>query len=642
MFAAQSFFFFKRAHAAEFLMIVKDSFSFAHPFYFHSRMKKWLLLFTIHYALFYNALAQPGRDETLAASYMQNGEWDKAAEMYQSLWEKSNYDLKYYAPLYKCLMTLKKFDELEKVVKREIKKNDNAPQLVVDLGYMYAQIPDVPKAKEQYDKLLKELKPNEIAIRSLVAAFESYRLYDYVVAVYEKGGKIVRNEAYFSFELAGAYLNKGDIPSAVKYFLLNLETKPMNDQQVRSAIQSSRDEVKLLNEMETQLYTRVQKNPDNETYIDLLTWIYIQNKDFEGALVQMKALDRRKNENGYRVLNVARMAQTEGDYANAIAGFEYVMNKGKENDLYFSARTELLNCRKEKIAKTLNYTQEDLLALKNDYLSFINDNKRSFRTAPSMKELADLEGFYLHDLQAAMDLCREIVAMQGIMPQLKNQTKLSLGDFYLIQGDVWESTLLYSQVDKDEKDSPLGEEARFRNARLAYFKGDFEWAQTQLDVLKSSTSELISNDAINLSVFIIDNLGLDTIETPMEMYARAELLMFQNKDDGALGILDSILLRYPGHALLDDIEYAKATMMVKRKEFEKAVPLLEDIVVNYKLDLKGDDATFLLAKINEEQLNNKKKAEELYLSIINDFSSSLLVIEARKRYRILRGDKISE
>jgi tetratricopeptide (TPR) repeat protein len=336
------------------------------------------------------------------------------------------------------------------------------------------------------------------------------------------------------------------------------------------------------------------------------------------------------------------MAQTEGDYTSAINGFEYVVNKGKNGDLYFQARTELLNCRKEKVSKDLNYTQADLLGLKSDYLSFINDNDRNFRTAQSMKDLADLEGFYLHDIQGGIDLCNEILKMPGVVNKLKNQTKLSLGDFYLISGDVWESTLLYSQVDKDEKDSPLGEDARFRNARLAYYKGDFDWAQTQLEVLKAATSELISNDAIKLSVFIIDNLGLDTVATPMQMYARAELLEFQNRDSDAVVTLDSITKLYPGHALTDDIEYTKAGMDVRHKEFDKAIPLLEDIIKNYKDDLKGDDATFLLAEINEQQLHNKDKAMELYKSIITDFSNSLLVIEARKRYRLLRGDKIAE
>jgi len=338
--------------------------------------------------------AQAGRDETLANSYLQNGEYDKAAELYQSLWEKSSYDLKYYRPLYTCLLQLKKYDELEKVVKKELKKNDNAPQFVIDMGYMYAQVPNPDKAKEQYDKVLKELKPYETSIRELANIFEAYRLYDYVLAVYDKGGKLIRNETYFSFEMAQASLKKSDLSGAVKYLLVNLEANPGNMQSIKNTVQSSRDEEKLLAELETQLYAKVQKNANNEDYIDLLTWVYIQNKDFEGALAQMKALDRRKNETGMRVLNIARMAQTEGDYTSAIAGYEYVVAKGKFSALYFQSRTELLNCRKEKISKNINYTQADLEGLKGDYLAFIEENERGFRTAQSMKELADLEGFY--------------------------------------------------------------------------------------------------------------------------------------------------------------------------------------------------------------------------------------------------------
>ncbi|MBP6731115.1 MAG: hypothetical protein KA149_03595, partial [Chitinophagales bacterium] len=342
-------------------------------------MQKYVFAFLLSFSLF-SAMAQAGRDETLAASYLQNGEFDKAAELYQGLWEKSNYDLKFYVPLYKSLLALKKFDELEKVVKKELKKNDNAPQYLIDLGYMYGQIPNPEKAKEQYDKALKDLKPYEVTIRSLANAFEAYRLYDYVIAVYDKGNKITKNDAYFSFELAKAYLSKGDVPNAVKNYLLNIEINPQSVQVVKNTIQTSREVTKLLDELETQLYAKVQKSSTNEDYIDLLTWVYVQNKDFEGALVQMKALDKRKGENGFRVLNIARMAQTESDYTNAISGFEYVVNKGKDNTLYFTARTELLNCRREKIAKNINYTQADLEGLKNDYLAFINENERGFRT----------------------------------------------------------------------------------------------------------------------------------------------------------------------------------------------------------------------------------------------------------------------
>ena len=144
-----------------------------------------------------------------------------------------------------------------------------------------------------------------------------------------------------------------------------------------------------------------------------------------------------------------------------------------------------------------------------------------------MANLAELEALYLNDLDKAIAVLNELIQIIGVNRYILNNAKLDLGDYYLMQGGIWESTLLYSQVDKDLKEAYLGELARFKNARLSYFNGDFEWAQAQFDILKASTSKLISNDAIDLSVFITDNLGLDSIALPMELYARAELLSFQ-------------------------------------------------------------------------------------------------------------------
>ena len=603
-------------------------------------MKRSVVILFLQLVFMSFLFAQKGRDETLAASYFQNGEYDKAVALYQALWEKNNYSPQFYTPLYKSYLELKKYDEAEKLVKKQIRKYDQVSQYQIDLGYLYKSKGDLAKSKEVYEKVIKNIHPSEAEIRQTAIAFKNYRENDYEIMTYEKGEKIFKGNVNFAYDIATAYFAKGDNANAAKYYIEDIDKVPENAQQIKNVLQTARGADKLLAEIETQLYGKIQKKPDNDSYVDFLTWIYIQNKDFESAIIQMKALDRRKSENGYRVLVIARAAQTEGFYDEAIKGFDYVVKKEPRSGLYFEARTELLYCRKEKIAKTINYTQADLEGLKADYQSFINENGKTPQTAPSIKELADLEGFYLHDVNAAIAHCEEVINMPGIPNKLKNQTKLSLGDFYLINAEVWESTLLYSQVDKEEKESPLGEEARYRNAKLSYYKGDFEWAQEQLKVLKASTSELISNDAINLSVFIIDNLGMDTNSQAMSMFAGAELLLFQNKEDEADKKLDRIIALFPGHALYDDIEFAKAQIFVKKRDFAKAVPLLEDIIKNYGKDLKGDDATFMLAEINEKELHNTEKAKELYKSIITDYNSSLLVIEARKRYRALRGDKL--
>jgi tetratricopeptide (TPR) repeat protein len=221
------------------------------------------------------------------------------------------------------------------------------------------------------------------------------------------------------------------------------------------------------------------------------------------------------------------------------------------------------------------------------------------------------------------------------------QCKLDLGDYYIITGNVWDATLIYLQVDKDNKDEPLGEEARFRNAKLSFYKSEFEWAQAQLDIIKSSTSELVANDAIALSVFITDNTGLDTSTEAMSIYARADLLMFRNRFDEALQTLDSLEARFPDHSLIDDVLYEKALIHLRKNNIAQALIYFQDLNKKYSTDLLADDALFDLADLYENSIHDKEKAMELYKQIITEHSGSLYVIEARKRYRALRGDAIS-
>ena len=69
------------------------------------------------------------------------------------------------------------------------------------------------------------------------------------------------------------------------------------------------------------------------------------------------------------------------------------------------------------------------------------------------------------------------------------ECKLVYADVMLLSGNIWSSLLYYSQVEKENKESPIGHETKLRKAKISYYKGDFEWAQSQLDVLKSSTSK---------------------------------------------------------------------------------------------------------------------------------------------------------
>jgi TolA-binding protein len=231
-----------------------------------------------------------------------------------------------------------------------------------------------------------------------------------------------------------------------------------------------------------------------------------------------------------------------------------------------------------------------------------------------------------------------MIALPGVNQYLKANGKIELADYYLMQGEQWESTLLYSQVDKEFKDDLLGQTARFKNAKLSYYVGDFQWAQTQFDVLKASTSKLIANDALDLSVFIMDNLGLDTTAKPLELYAKSELLVFQNKYEEAKKLWTEIETEFPEHSLADDILYVKAQMYTRQREYQKAAEMYQRVLDDYGEEIRADNALFALARLYETNLQDVEKAKALYEKLFIDFSNSTLAVEARKRYRILRGD----
>ena len=394
-------------------------------------------------------------------------------------------------------------------------------------------------------------------------------------------------------------------------------------------------------ELQTQLYDKIQDQPDATQFIELLQWNFVQKKDYKNALRQAKALDKRKGENGVRVFQLANTAFLDKDYDAAIKAFDYIVEEqGNTSTFYLDSKRESLRARRNKLVEGYTYTEPDLREIEKSYNAFLDEFGRNKTTASITAELADLQAFYLNDLDKAITLLDEMVQYPGIDKKVQSKGKISLGDFYLMQGERWESTLLYSQVDKTYPNDHLGHSARFKNAKLSYYNGDFQWAQSQFDVLKASTSKLIANDALDLSVFIMDNLGLDSTDEALRLYAYSDMLTFQNRFDDAFAKLDSLVQLFPEHSLEDDVIYSKAEIYMKLRKYETAAALYQEIIEKYPEEIRADNALFALAELNENQLDNTDKAMELYEKIFIDYSNSTFAVEARKRFRRLRGDNI--
>ncbi len=584
--------------------------------------------------------AQKQSDERLATQYYNNKEYDKAVIYYEKLFDKTH-SPDFYTKLLNCFTELKEYKNAEKLIKREIKKHPYQLVFWTDLGNLYKVSGNESGSKQANDKALKLLSPNNEQIIDLANGFLKHKEIEYAIQVYIKGKKLVNGSYPFNIELAQVYALQGNTEAMLEEYLSLLNYQESYIQSVQNALQTvlnpdENGQKKAI--LKTLLIKRIQKNPDATVFSEMLIWLYIQEKNFSGAFIQAKALDKRQKELGKRIVELAKLSLENKDYKTAIKCYEYVINKGPDNYYYITSKMELVNVYNSKITDSPNYTNEDLLSLEKTYNTTINELGKKASTAPLLRGLAHLLAFYLHNTDGAIELLNEIINMPRINSHDAAKSKIELADVYIFTGDIWEASLLYSQVEKAYKYDQLGEIAKFKNAKISFYTGDFAWSKTQLDALKASTSKLISNDAMQLSITITDNIGIDTTEAPLLMYAKAGLLAYQNKNDEAMLMLDSLKKMYPHHTIGDDIMYMRYQINYKQKKYEDAAHNLEDLIKDYSYDILADDAIYQLALLNDNVFNDKLKAVELYKKLMFDYQGSIYVVDARKRFRQLRDE----
>ncbi len=587
---------------------------------------------------------QPSTEEQLAGQFYTEGAWQKAADLYEKLYDQAPAGF-YYSQLVSCYLNLKDIKAAEKLVNKQIRKNPKQLTFLIDLAYVYQVSGEVEKSKKQYERAVKELDPSDDRqVTDLANALQQRKQTDLAIRVYEESRQVPR--AYnFNIELANLYSQKGETEKMLSQYidLLNYSGGEYIEQ-IQGSLQDlmasdpSGDKTEMLRE---RFLREVQKNPDNLVFSDLLIWMFVQKKDFESALIQAKALDKRLKERGERVYNLARICMSNDAFETGKKAFQYIIEKGPSSNLYIMAKKELSLEMYRKLASSPSYTPAELQELESLLESTLNELGIGDQSYTVAIRLAHLKAFFKNQQTEALSILEPLILpSSGLSVRSINEVKLEIADIQLLHGDVWESTLTYSQIEKSMKTDTLGQEAKYRNARLAYYKGEFDWAKAQLDVLKAATSKLIANDALELSLLIGDNLVFDTTGEGLRMFSRADLWIYQGKLNEALLTLDSLEAAFPASTLSDDILYRKATIALRQNKFVEAEKLLDKIVISYRKDILADNALFKLAELNEKQLGNTAKAMDLYKELMTDFPGSLFVVEARKRFRSLRGDTV--
>ncbi|MBD2723538.1 tetratricopeptide repeat protein [Hymenobacter armeniacus] len=580
----------------------------------------------------------PVSSTALAQDYARRGEHEKVVFLFDKLPAEEQASLAVFPVYLNSLQALKRYKDAEKVAKKAAKLHPEDATYGVALGGVYAAAGDKFAADKQWQKVLAQL--NTAQVVPVATEFGRRELPEWTERTYLRGRALAKNDTEYAPQLIQLYTQTQNQPQVLAETLHLVAQDEKQLPFVRNMLQNALRDDKDFDALEKLLLTATQEHPDQAAYSELLLWLQVQRKDFSGALVQARALDRRSKGEGRRVIELAAIAQQNKDYESAIDGYAYVAKEYRNGPYGNFARQRLLQAREAQVSTTYPVDVAKVRALVTEYEQLLAELGRTPDTAPVLRNLANLYAFQLNDRPKAMTLLQEVIDMPRASDDVVDEAKITQGDLYLLKGEPWEATLLYSQVEKSHKDSPLGYEAKLRNARLSYYAGDFKLAQSHLDILKEATTREIANDAMQLSLLIQDNTVEDTLGLGLKAYAAVEQLVFQNKIKEAIAGLDALLEKFPGHSLSDDTYYLKAQLQRRTGDFPGAIATLERITNNVKYDVLSDDALFLMARIQEEDLKDKGKAQELYNQVIVKYPGSIYVAEARKRFRKLRGDGV--
>ena len=597
-------------------------------------MQKILLIF-----LFLFSLSTFAQKIELANSYFKKGEYEKAIMLYRPLHEKNPIRRDYFKKLLTSYQQIEKYDIADDLLQKQIKKFPDQVYLNVEIGYNYQLQNKIDQANSYYIKSLNYVRKNPNFCFAIGQIFKQNHLLDYALESY-KIAKSLNPKLNTEIREAQIYVEKGYLEKMFNSYLNLIEKNEKYYPSIQRYIalfitDDNKDQTNIL--FKKLLLKRAQNNPNNSWNI-LLSWLYMQQKEYNKAFIQEKSLFKRNPINLIRIQEVGIVSYENKDLETAQAIFKFILENSLK--IFIDQKTVLQSqIYLLQIDNELATSNNEVDSVNKKFQNLLQQYGLNNTTIDLQIAYANFLSFTYDQPKKAIQILNEALPLANSKLQ-KGSIQINLADILVYSNQFNQALILYSQVQTDLKNSPLAQTARFKVAQTSYFKGDFKWAQIQLKVLKSSTSQLIANDALNLNLLINNNIVNDSIQDALKTYAKADLLAYQNKNQQAIDTLNIILKNFKGHAIEDDALFKQAELFTKTENYFLAEKNYLKIIQVYKESILIDSTYYYLAELYLNKINKPEKAMEMYQKIIFEYPSSIYLVDARKKYRKLRGDDI--
>ena len=589
-------------------------------------------------------------DLQLAQKYFIDQDYEKAHLYYEKIVKEPQYSSKIYKNYKSTLLELGRFKEAEKLCKTQIKSFPNKLSLLVDLAVLFEFNQKQDKKEQIFDKAINQIQENSSyqSVSELGVAFERVGETQKALQAYLKYESVSsRNLLAFHSKIALIYNRQGNTSKMIDTFFEMLLVNDRFINSVQNGLVNSIDFESQIKEKEIlrkSIIQKIQKNPKKLVFVELLAWFYMLNNDYENAFIQIKSLDKKLNQNGAEILELGKTALNNESFNTALKSFNYIIEQSSSIENILEAKNLRLLTLKTKLLSGSAIELAELEELKSSYLLTLNQLNTTkniynnvLRKYDLLVDLSEIEAYFLKDIKSAKEHLNKAMSLPSLKARLKASAKLKLADILVYEDNIWEASLMYKQIEQEFKSDAIGHQAKFKNAQGIISQENMTGVQAQLDVLKASTSKLIANDALELSVLITDNYNMDTSETPMKLFSYADMLSIQQQYDAAK-LYDSILNNFQNHSLNDEIIFRKAKISLRQHQYHEAVNQLIELVKNYPSSILLDNSLFLIGCIYQENLKDMDSAKEYFKTLLFEHPGSLYITDARKRYRKLAGN----
>ena len=572
------------------------------------------------------------QNDALAKDFFDKGQFEKAVVAYEELYKQNPNNPNFFNNLLTSYQELKQFDKAENLI-IERQKKTKLVSLLVELGYNHQLQGDKQKAEEYYKKAFESVQENVNQSSGVAYAFEQKNLLEKALEVYNYATS-QNDKLNYEYQKARIYGQLGNIEMMIESYLGYAYKNPnftpsVQNQFYRFIIEDSSDSFTDL--LRKSLLTKAQKTQDIY-WNEFLSWFFIQQKQYDKAFAQEKAIYKRFPESFSSIINLSEIAVEEEDYDLAKDIFTFILENSHDSETHLFVKTSLLEI-KIKTANPKEYSK-----IKTELESLVNEYGKNTSTLELQLLQARFIGFQLDNPKEAQQILNELLKL-NINAFGKANIKMELADMLLYEEKFNQALIYYSQVENDLKNHEIGHQANMKIAKTSYYKGDFPWALKQLSVLKTSFSQLIANDALDLYLLINDTAS-DSTYTALKKFAKADFLVYKDKKEQALEQFSQILKEHKGEEIEAVTLLRVGNLLEKQGKYQEALQHYNTIIQYFSDGIYLDEALYFSAEIYNKRLGNPEKAKEFYERIIFNHQDSIYFIDARKEYRILRGDNV--